>query len=61
MKDFLKTTWLDFLDSGIPAFAILIGIISAIIWKPVVLLWILAAVGVIALYWMIQILTSWNP
>ena len=45
----LEEMWFDFVDTGIPAFAIFVGLIALIVWKPIALLWILAGIGVVAI------------
>jgi hypothetical protein len=55
MKQFLEDLWFDFLDSGIPAFFIFAGIIAAAIMKPMLIVYGLAVVGVIAIVYSIYV------
>ena len=49
MKEKLLDLLYDITDSGIFAVAMWICIISLIVWKPIILLWFLAAIGVAAI------------
>lgn len=48
-KERLKGLWWGFMDSGIPTVAFYVGFFALIIWKPILLLWMLAAVGAYAI------------
>lgn len=49
MKKFFADLFYDFMDSGIPSIAFFVGMIAILIFKPIIFLWIFAAIGVYAI------------